>query len=167
MYRVLHVCPVCGCELHDGDIATVCVPYNKEGGSGSNDNLALLPVCEDCHDDYVVGKVDLYLTSTCILLISKEGESDRTVPLHDCSHEPVMQCVYCGKEPHEIPEYKYAYEAESDYYASPADFVVKEDGTYNDKTNSFCCTACYIKHGMPDGRPNFRHHSATGYLMEC
>lgn len=60
-----------------------------------------------------------------------------------------MKCKCCKKEPSEILEY--VSRAEQHNYDSPEDFVRSEEGTYNNKTDLFYCTDCYIKAGMPLG----------------
>jgi len=63
-------------------------------------------------------------------------------------------CCECGKQPHEIQEYIDG-AAEMDEMSpedaphTPLDYMLLEEGTYNSKTNHFCCTTCYIKIGMP------------------
>ena len=61
----------------------------------------------------------------------------------------IIQCVGCGKQPHEIDEYVSQYvEFE---YNSPEEMVRTEEGTFNSDNGHFWCTACYIKTGMPLG----------------
>jgi hypothetical protein len=57
------------------------------------------------------------------------------------------RCCSCGKTPAEIGEYVEL--AEVGEYASPDEAMRKEEGTYNPETNTFACTACYLKMGMP------------------
>lgn len=65
-------------------------------------------------------------------------------------------CCECGKQPHEIQEYidgaidMGGVESE-DAPCTPLDYMLLEEGTYNSKTNHFCCTPCYIKIGCPSG----------------
>lgn len=58
-----------------------------------------------------------------------------------------MKCIGCGKKPSEIIEY--VFEAEANGYSSAEEFVKVEEGTYNPADESFYCTSCYIKAGMP------------------
>ncbi|MEE8262763.1 MAG: hypothetical protein V3R83_09905 [Gammaproteobacteria bacterium] len=58
-----------------------------------------------------------------------------------------LRCSYCGKAPEELPEY--SLKGQEDYYGSPADFVMKEEGTLDRSTGAFCCTDCYVKIGCP------------------
>ena len=64
-----------------------------------------------------------------------------------------LQCVKCGKQPHEIPEYKYAAKQEK---LTPEQYVREEKGTLNVKTGFFACTECYIAMGQPTGGPRGR-----------
>ncbi len=63
-------------------------------------------------------------------------------------------CFKCGKQPNEIQEYIDG-AAEWDVIDAeaaphtPLDYMLLEEGTYNSKTEHFCCTACYIEIGMP------------------
>ena len=59
-------------------------------------------------------------------------------------------CPYCKRKPHEIMEYITS-AAESAYgnNITPAEYVMKEEGTYNKYNGHFCCTDCYIDLGMP------------------
>jgi hypothetical protein len=59
-----------------------------------------------------------------------------------------MKCKLCGKEPHELREY--ATEAKA-MKITPEEYVRREEGTYNPKTDLFYCTPCYVKAGMPLG----------------
>ena len=61
---------------------------------------------------------------------------------------PKLQCVRCGKEPHEIAEYVYCGKQEE---MTPAEYVREEEGTLNHKTGYFACTDCYIAMGQPTG----------------
>lgn len=60
-----------------------------------------------------------------------------------------LRCSYCGKTPDELPEYSEIIKDQKDYYGSPADFVMKEEGTLDRSTGAFCCTDCYVKIGCP------------------
>ncbi|MBW2037426.1 MAG: hypothetical protein JRI41_08110 [Deltaproteobacteria bacterium] len=60
-----------------------------------------------------------------------------------------MKCRICGKEPKQIGEYIHAAEEEG---ISPEEYVREEEGTYNQFTELFYCTECYIKIGMPLGK---------------
>lgn len=56
-----------------------------------------------------------------------------------------ITCIGCGKQPHEIYEYKY-----NDERMDPELYVISEEGTYNRFVpGKFYCTECYIKAGMP------------------
>jgi hypothetical protein len=55
-------------------------------------------------------------------------------------------CLYCKRRPADIPEYV-ACAIESNI--TPAEYVMKEEGTYNKYNGHFCCTDCYIEIGMP------------------
>lgn len=58
-------------------------------------------------------------------------------------------CKGCGKEPHEILEYRQL--ASIGEYESAEEAVVLGEGTYNRGNGKFYCTSCYIKAGMPSG----------------
>ena len=58
-------------------------------------------------------------------------------------------CVGCQKQPHEIREYFDAAAEEPEFYENAADYVRKEEGTYNTKNGHFLCTDCYEKAGCP------------------
>jgi hypothetical protein len=61
-----------------------------------------------------------------------------------------IHCKGCKQHPNDIPEY--VIEAKSyPQPFTPVDFVKEEEGTYNEETGQFWCTACYIKAGMPLG----------------
>lgn len=57
-----------------------------------------------------------------------------------------MECFKCLKEPQQLAEY---IEGAKEYETTPEEYVKTEEGTYNPETNTFCCTDCYIKIGMP------------------
>jgi len=59
-----------------------------------------------------------------------------------------MKCKVCGREPKDIDEY---IEAADDEEMKPDDYVRAEEGTFNDETELFYCTMCYIEIGMPLG----------------
>jgi len=61
----------------------------------------------------------------------------------------MIQCKRCGREPKKITEYIISAE---DYGCTPDEYVVREEGTYNERTQEFYCTRCYISVGMPLGR---------------
>lgn len=63
--------------------------------------------------------------------------------------EEAPVCVCCGKRPEDIVEYREA--ADEEEYDSATEYVVNEEGTFNDAQNIFCCTECYIKLGCPVG----------------
>jgi len=59
-------------------------------------------------------------------------------------------CRGCGLRPDEIAEYIMRCEDEDDY-GSPAEVVRREEGTFNQVTGMFWCSACFISQGMPTG----------------
>ena len=74
-----------------------------------------------------------------------------------------MYCLKCGKSPQDISEYR----EEARRYGhriSPAEFVAKEEGTYDQITDTFLCTECYIAVGMPVLR-EIRRPAKHGNLM--
>lgn len=58
-------------------------------------------------------------------------------------------CKGCGKEPHEIESVRYFADGEG---VTPEEFVIDNEGTYNEKTGLFYCDDCYIAEGMPLGK---------------
>ena len=50
---------------------------------------------------------------------------------HCQEHTIIPICIGCHKQPHEIQEYVDSYEADSEYFKSPADMVRRDEGTYN------------------------------------
>ncbi len=54
-------------------------------------------------------------------------------------------CFRCGKKASEFTEYIQACE----HWQTPGGYIRSGEGTYNPKTNHFCCTSCYIDIGMP------------------
>jgi aspartate carbamoyltransferase regulatory subunit len=60
-----------------------------------------------------------------------------------------IKCKRCGKHPNELSEYIECAEEEG---ITPDEYVVREEGTYNEKTGLFYCTPCYVKVGMPLGK---------------
>lgn len=56
-------------------------------------------------------------------------------------------CFRCGKPASSFSEYEIG--AESEDLANAWQYVLQEEGTYNDDTNRFACDACYIAIGMP------------------
>lgn len=71
-----------------------------------------------------------------------------------------MKCPYCDRQPKDIGEYVNPAEVEE---MTPEAFVKRYEGTYHTKTDLFCCTACYIKIGMP---LNERLHGAFEVYRE-
>lgn len=63
-----------------------------------------------------------------------------------------MHCKICHNEPKDIEEYVFQPIIYPQYYDSPEDYVRKEEGTFNPKTELFYCTDCYVKIGMPLGK---------------
>ena len=57
-----------------------------------------------------------------------------------------MKCPYCDRQPKDIGEYV---SGAAEYGVSPDTYVLLHEGTYDSKTDLFCCTSCYIKIGMP------------------
>ena len=69
---------------------------------------------------------------------------------------PKPTCIRCFRTPDNIDEYIEAAKPEPSVilsapppYASPDDYVRKEEGTYNPENGHFLCTSCYIDAGMP------------------
>ena len=60
-----------------------------------------------------------------------------------------MKCKACGKAPNELSEYVSAAKVAN---ITPEEYIRKEEGTYNRKTDLFFCTPCYVKVGMPLGQ---------------
>lgn len=56
------------------------------------------------------------------------------------------KCFCCLKFADELDEYIYGASTEE---ISILDYVREEEGTYNPKTNTFCCTNCYFEIGAP------------------
>lgn len=73
--------------------------------------------------------------------------NDVTIVARSTPAEP--RCKGCGKEPSEITEYV---SCAKDEGISPADYLRREEGTYNASTGQFWCTECYCKAGMPLGK---------------
>lgn len=63
----------------------------------------------------------------------------------------VAHCARCRKMPHELAEYRIAVEGTN---RTPAQYVEREEGTYNKDTGMFWCTPCYIAMGQPPGKCN-------------
>lgn len=61
--------------------------------------------------------------------------------------EPI--CFRCKKLPSQIHEYAKGVFWGGESYKSPADYVIREEGTYNPNTHTFACSDCYIAIGMP------------------
>lgn len=68
--------------------------------------------------------------------------------------EPIYMCVGCFKQPHEVEEYVHAAKENSTkkHKVSPAEYLQREEGTFNRAYGTFYCTDCYIGAGMPLGR---------------
>lgn len=60
-------------------------------------------------------------------------------------------CIGCAMYPEELEEFVEMAKVEStdDNPLTPTQFVIENDGTYNDRNGHFLCTECYIKNGMP------------------
>lgn len=56
--------------------------------------------------------------------------------------DSIPRCKHCGKKCTEINEYVIAASLEN---ITPEQYVTREEGTYNRKTNTFECTSCYVK----------------------
>ena len=52
----------------------------------------------------------------------------------------------CGRTPDQISEYSQEMTGSS---LSPAEYVKREEGTFNPENGHFLCTTCYIAVGMP------------------
>ena len=59
-------------------------------------------------------------------------------------NEPI--CFVCKKKASELSEYTSECVGGN---KTPAEYVRKEEGTFNRESNLFCCTSCYIDIGMP------------------
>lgn len=59
-----------------------------------------------------------------------------------------MKCFRCSKTPSELEEYS---EPAKELGITPEEYVKEEEGTYNSKSDQFCCTPCYIAIGTPSG----------------
>lgn len=68
---------------------------------------------------------------------------------HDRIADGEPYCFRCGKPASSFEEYKIG--AEGEGLANAWQYVIQEEGTYNDDTNRFACDACYIAIGMPVG----------------
>jgi hypothetical protein len=55
-------------------------------------------------------------------------------------------CTGCNKHPDQIQEY---IEGAADEEMTPDEYVMEEEGTYNNANGHFLCTDCYIAAGMP------------------
>ena len=61
----------------------------------------------------------------------------------------IIKCKGCGRTPSQISEYVNM--AREEGYSGADDFVMENEGTYNERTGLFWCTDCYIKAGQPIG----------------
>lgn len=59
-----------------------------------------------------------------------------------------IKCKCCGKTPNQLSEYVDIAKEEN---MTPDEYVIQEEGTYNNQTGLFYCTSCYVKVGMPLG----------------
>ncbi|CDQ17972.1 hypothetical protein [Halobacillus karajensis] len=57
-----------------------------------------------------------------------------------------MQCIRCQREPKEIQEYV---DQANEMEMSPHEYVRMDEGTYDIRTDMFCCTKCYVQMGAP------------------
>ena len=71
-----------------------------------------------------------------------------TPPLRSGS-APDPTCIGCGRHPDEIDEYIKAVDDAPELYLDEADYVSRQEGTYNKANGHFLCTKCYIKAKMP------------------
>lgn len=55
-------------------------------------------------------------------------------------------CTGCNKHPEQIPEYVEMAGIED---MTPDEYVIAEEGTYNQQNGHFLCTDCYCNAGMP------------------
>ncbi len=58
-------------------------------------------------------------------------------------------CFLCGKPASAFPEYSDSWIDSEATFTGRADYVRREEGTYNPETNRFACDECYIRIGMP------------------
>ena len=58
-------------------------------------------------------------------------------------------CVNCHKTPDEINEYS---QEMTQSNMEPSEYVRREEGTYSFIHNTFYCTECYVRVGMPLGK---------------
>ena len=58
----------------------------------------------------------------------------------------MSHCKRCHKKPEEILEYKLMANTEE---LTPDEAVRLREGTFDPETETFLCTDCYIKSGMP------------------
>ena len=61
-------------------------------------------------------------------------------------NDHTLTCIGCGKMPSQIPEYV---EAAKPCNITPEQYVIEDEGTYNNENGHFACTDCYVKMGMP------------------
>lgn len=59
-----------------------------------------------------------------------------------------IRCNGCKRHPRDISAYDYFAELEG---ISNEEYVLQEEGTYNDYNGHFWCDPCYIKAGQPLG----------------
>ena len=57
-----------------------------------------------------------------------------------------MVCIGCQKHPSELSEYNPLVTGAT---LTAAQYVRREEGTYNPSNGHFLCTSCYIDQGMP------------------
>ena len=61
-------------------------------------------------------------------------------------------CFRCGRPASSFPEYWEQPTSRADGgTGTEADYVRREEGTYNPETDRFACDACYVAIGMPAG----------------
>lgn len=69
-----------------------------------------------------------------------------------------IRCNGCLKKPDDLEEYQPGTEEDVEAgnaqwaegeYESPADYVAREEGTFNRENGHFVCTPCYITMGSP------------------
>ena len=60
-----------------------------------------------------------------------------------------LMCEVCTARPCDIYEY---IQAAEDNNTTPEQYVIDQEGTYNEEQNIFWCTQCYIRIGSPPGK---------------
>lgn len=74
--------------------------------------------------------------------------NQRCIDQGDDPAKPI--CIGCAKFPEELEEYTEMVDPEDFPFAQTADqYVIENEGTYNQINGHFLCTICYIKNGQP------------------